>query len=105
MAHAVGKALLVLLFLAGAFGCDSGAEEALPAPPTMVFPVNGATDQDNALELQWTPVSDAESYHVQVSSAALGPRRPLMPCCSLLRGSPSWLRGTFAMRRCLTALF
>ena len=68
MDHTAGAALLLMILLAGALACDSGVEDALPAIPRMASPANGATDQANALELQWAPASEAETYHVQVSS-------------------------------------
>lgn len=68
--RAIVRTFLLVVLLAGALGCDSGAGDALPATPTMMLPANGATDQANALELQWNPSSGAETYHVEVSSDA-----------------------------------
>ncbi len=59
---------LLVMVLAGSFGCDGGVEDGLPAVPTMMTPANGAADQPNALELQWHPAPDAETYHVQLAA-------------------------------------
>ena len=53
--HAIFRAFLLFVLLAGAAGCDSGTGDALPGIPTIVLPADGATDQANALELRWNP--------------------------------------------------
>lgn len=65
------RVFLLLLFLIGALGCDSGVSEpsaSLPAVPTMLSPSNAAPNQANAVALQWNPSNGATSYHVQVAA-------------------------------------
>lgn len=68
--HARVRTFLLVMLLAGASGCDSGVDDALPAIPTMKAPADGATDQANALELRWTASADAQTYSVEVSTNA-----------------------------------
>ncbi len=42
---------------------------SLPSP-SLVSPANGASDQATTLSLQWNAVSNASSYHLQVSTVA-----------------------------------
>ena len=64
------QSFLLCLFVIGAVGCDSGVDNTPPAAPRMVLPVDGATNQANALELRWNPSPEALTYHVQVSRRA-----------------------------------
>ena len=68
--RALFRAFLLFTFAAGSSGCDGVIEEARPAPPAMVAPADGATDQANALELRWSASAGALTYHVQVARTA-----------------------------------
>ncbi len=41
-----------------------------PSTPTLAFPGHGAANQPTILTLSWNPSTDAEAYHLQVSTAS-----------------------------------
>lgn len=43
----------------------------LPSAPTLLFPSNGSTNQPTTLTLAWNTVSEAASYHLQLSTDSL----------------------------------
>ena len=49
---------------------QKGASISLPSTPSLVSPSDGATGQPLTLTLDWSDVSNAESYQVQVSAGS-----------------------------------
>lgn len=43
---------------------------AAPSTPTLASPADGAVNQETTLTLSWNSTTDAETYHLQVSSSA-----------------------------------